>query len=189
MSTKYAKHSYWNWGPWTLKSICMDLMLVTLSSQCVYRWGSVYHGTWGASWPCCSFNMQYVKETGSFSWAHWRSCVFTFLPTADWFVHGSSLSTSLACTPSKLHAKKPGIISSEELDYVNKYTSVPCTDSSVGQTMEHLNKITKGAEGISGIISTSRTLLKLCLARSELACLSEEEWGYGLWQNRSTVTP
>ena len=57
---------------------------------------------------------------------------------------------------------------------VNTSNNVPFTRIGVDQAMEHLNKVTKGQGGISGITSTPQTLLKFCLTGPELARLSEE---------------
>lgn len=57
---------------------------------------------------------------------------------------------------------------------VNTSNNVSFTRIGVDQAMEHLNKITKGKGGISGITSTPQTLLKFCLTGPELARLSEE---------------
>ena len=49
---------------------------------------------------------------------------------------------------------------------VNTSNNVPFTRIGVDQAMEHLNKVTKGQGGISGITSTPQTLLKFCLTGS-----------------------
>jgi len=45
---------------------------------------------------------------------------------------------------------------------VDTSNNVPFTRIGVDQAMEHLNKVTKGQGGISGITSTPQTLLKFC---------------------------
>ena len=56
---------------------------------------------------------------------------------------------------------------------VNTSNRIPFTRIGVDQAMEHLNKLTKGQGGISGITSYPATLLKFCLTAPELARLAE----------------
>lgn len=58
---------------------------------------------------------------------------------------------------------------------VNTSNSVPYTHTGIDQAMEHLNKVTKGQDGIIiRMTSSLQTLLKFCLTGPKLARLSEE---------------
>ena len=57
---------------------------------------------------------------------------------------------------------------------VNTSNNVPFTRIGVDQAMEHLNKCTKGQDGICGITSHPKTLLKFCFTGPELVRLAEE---------------
>ena len=57
---------------------------------------------------------------------------------------------------------------------VNTSNTVPFTRIGIDQAQEHLNKLTKGQGGISGIASYASTLLNFCLTAPELVRIAEE---------------
>ena len=70
---------------------------------------------------------------------------------------------------------------------VNTSNSEPFTHIGIDHAMEHLNKVTKGQGGISGITTCPQTLLKFCLTEPELARLTEKTEQLVTIADRATV--